>query len=228
VCHRYGVSLPACQHGHSGDARCALVFPHDGGARNVISRPKVCLVAVRCYSRHGAEVTSFLGRPHLIVLLLRLRLVGDRVVLLRGRCPRRLSSWLSFWTLLKAPVHGPCTRIIRKLCMDFTRVANPCNHHLAFPGGRFENAAHSSFFSRFHVLERRRKRHTHDSIEAPFRELRKRQTHVGVVVPFWRKTGSGTHIIRSPAGFGHTKKVEVCWKKERVQHLQGLYTSSDH
>ena len=75
-----------CQHGHSGDARCALVFPHDGGARNVISRPKVCLVAGRCYSRHGAEVTSFLGRPHLIVLLLRLRLVEVRVAPLRGRC----------------------------------------------------------------------------------------------------------------------------------------------
>ena len=61
-----------------------------------------------------------------------------------------------------------------------------------------------------------------------FEKTRKRQTHVDVVLTFWRNTGSDRPIMTQPPVLVPQRRVEVCWKKERVQHLQGLYTPSHH
>jgi len=86
------------------------------------------------------------------------------------------------------------------LC-DFQTNRQSWYRYSAISRGTFDNAAHSSFFSRFNVLQRKRSRHTHDEIHRRIREDeettntchrqggylekdRKRQTHHDITSSF--------------------------------------------
>jgi hypothetical protein len=61
VSHRHAVSLPNASMATVETLIGLSYFPMMVVRRNVISRPKLTLVALRCYSCHRSEVTSFLG-----------------------------------------------------------------------------------------------------------------------------------------------------------------------